>query len=58
MVNGVMTGTGDTYEDIAMATNILVVTGISPSHGPQSGPGATQSVTVSGRTSCPAATQQ
>ncbi len=53
MVNGVMTGTGNAYAGIATATNILVVTGISPSHGPQSGPGATQSVTISGKNFTP-----
>ena len=53
MVDGVTTGTGDTYEAIATATNILIVTGVSPSHGPEGGPGATQSVTISGKNFTP-----
>lgn len=53
MVGGVRTGTGDTYEGIATATNVLVVTGISPAHGPQSGPGAAQSVAISGKNFTP-----
>ncbi len=53
MLNGLTTGTGDAYEAITTASNILVVTGISPNHGPQSGPGATQSVTISGKNFTP-----
>ena len=53
MLSGTWTGTGNTYEQIATASNILVVTGVSPSHGPQTGPGATQSVTISGKNFTP-----
>ncbi|MCB0001544.1 MAG: IPT/TIG domain-containing protein [Anaerolineae bacterium] len=53
MLNGTMTGTGNTYEEIATANNILVVTGVSPNHGPQTGPGATQNVTISGKNFLP-----
>ncbi|MEA3337294.1 MAG: IPT/TIG domain-containing protein [Chloroflexota bacterium] len=53
MRNGIMTGTGQTYENIATATNILVVTGVTPDHGPQSGPGANQVVTITGKNFLP-----
>ena len=53
MLYRVLTGTGKTYEDIAGATNILVVTGVSPNYGPQTGPGASQSVTITGKNFLP-----
>lgn len=53
MVDGILTGAGQTFETLASASNILVVEGVSPNHGPQGGPGANQSVVITGKNFLP-----
>ena len=51
--NGFMTETGALYKSIALQSNIVVVNGVTPNHGPQSGSGAIRTVTVSGENFVP-----
>jgi hypothetical protein len=48
MQAGTLTGTGRAYRDLALSANRLVLTSLSPNHGPQTGPAAAQTVTLSG----------
>ena len=46
---GNLTGTGELYKSLALQTNILVIDGVSPDHGPEAGPGTNHMVTISGQ---------